>query len=95
MTCGAYGQGARVQISLKIFIDLLSGRWLKVVSSGAKWTIAPLDQWTLTPHPKVSLLENSGIPSMTRIGSRFLLAGGGIALKNSFFCPRRVINFFS
>jgi hypothetical protein len=94
MICGAYGQGAWVQISLKIFIDLLLGRWLKVGSSGAKWTIAPLDQWTPIPHPNASMPESSGIQSMTRIESRFPLVGDAIVLKNSFFCRRRRINFF-
>src|SRR6266496_5777847 len=60
MICGAYGQGARVQISLKIFIDHQLERWLKVGSGGAKWTIAPLDQWTPIPHPNASMPESSG-----------------------------------
>jgi hypothetical protein len=77
----------------KIFIDRVLGRWLKVVSSGAKWTIAPLDKRTLIPNPNVSMPESSGIPSTTRIGSLSHLVGGVIVLKNSFFCPRLRINF--
>ena len=80
---------------LKIFIDRLPRRWLKVGLSGAKWTIAPLDQWTPIPHPNAFMPESSGILSMTRIESRFPLDGGAIVLRNSFFCRRRRINFCS
>src|ERR1044072_2278960 len=95
MTRGAYGWREKEQTGMKFFTDREEGRWLKVVSSGAKWINSPLDTWITILHPNASTPENSGIPSTRRIESRFLLAGVGTRQRNSFSCRKRLINFYS